>query len=230
MQAQRLARLMSIINDVRHNPVSNIDELCARFLISRRQFYKDRESLLALGYELHFSRKGSRLVLDRQPEAGIQVLLPDELMALILSVKEAVKADSLYQVLTASSGLEKISAALPPKFKKMFLPAIKQLVWEEALNISPAMFNEIARCIQERRRVVALPREEQPPLMLDPEGLALSRGSLCLISPSLPPDHPDVILLPGPGAAVHGLLLARVRKIVPTPFFSPRDFNLRPPA
>jgi hypothetical protein len=225
MQIQRLARLMSIIGDIRHNPASGIDGLCARFLISRRQFYKDRDSLLALGYEFHFSRKNNRLMLDTQPETGEHGPAPDELMALLLSVKASLQSDELCQVLAACSGLEKITASLPGKLKKIFLPAIRQVLWEEGLKISPAMFNELMLCIQEQRRIIALFPDDNPPLILDPESLVLREGVLCLKSPSLPPGHPAGILLAGFTPPAYGLILARVRKIVPTPFFSPKDFS-----
>jgi predicted DNA-binding transcriptional regulator YafY len=223
MQIQRLSRLMSIISDIRRNHASNMDDLCSRFSISRRQFYNDRNALSALGYEFHFSRKRGRLVLDAQPENGEWPcrLSPDELMSLILAVKAAIQADSLTQILTAIAGLEKITAALPPRFKKFFAPAIKQLLWDDGLKISAAMLDELMTCIQEGRRIVALMFDEQQPLILDPKGLALYQGTLCLCTPSLPPDHPAGILLPDLTPPSRGLALARVRKIVPTPFFSP---------
>ncbi|MDR1397897.1 MAG: hypothetical protein LBJ14_09245 [Desulfarculales bacterium] len=227
MQIQRLSRLMSIIGDIRHNHASNMDELCARFSISRRQFYKDRDDLLALGYRFHFSRKHGRLVLDAGPEDNDWpcLLSPDELMALIMAGQAAIQTDDLTQVLTAVAGLEKISSALPPRFQKLFAPAIKQLLWEEGLKINAAVLDELMTCIQEGRRIVALLHDEEQPLMLDPKGLALCRGALCLCSSSLPPGHPAGIILPGLTPPVYGLVLARVRKIVPTPFFSPRELK-----
>jgi predicted DNA-binding transcriptional regulator YafY len=226
MRTRRLARLMSIINDIRYNPASDIDQLCARFLISRRQFYKDRDSLAALGYEFHFSRKRGRLVLDSQPRTEEHSLPPDELMALFLSIKDSLQKDNLYQALAAGSGAEKMAAALPPPLKRIFLPALKQVLWEDGLKISPEMFTEIMLCIQEQRRIVALFSDERPPLLLDPAGLVLQQGVLCLRTPSLPPDYPDGILLAGFTPPAGGLVLARVRKIVPTPFFSPRGFDV----
>ena len=219
MQVQRLVRLMNIISDMKHNPRSNPDALCARFAISRRQFYKDRDTLEAMGFNFHFSRRRNRLVLDREPIIGSFKL--DELMALMLAGQSLIFKDDLNQVLTAFAGIRRMLDSLPAQEKKYFSNAFDQLLLEEGLGCSQAMLDEISACLLEERRIVVLLKKEEAPLMLDPRELALFKGTLYLISGNLDSNHPASSHITTGQTYKNVLNLRLVRKIVPTPFFSP---------
>lgn len=220
MQLQRLNRLMSIISDIRHNPRSTPDELCARFAISRRQFYKDRDTLETLGYVFHFSRSQNRLLMDSQPQPAW-----DGLFSLCLAVQALLLKDDLNAVLRGLQTMRELLAGLAvARPQKLLAQALEQLIWEQGLGCGQAVLDELLKCISEGRRVVILLKEHDQHFLLDPQQVALFQGVAYLVSSMLPAAHQLACLLPVEGAQASqmklGLALRHIRKVVPTPFYA----------
>ncbi len=229
MQLTRLIRLMSIISDIKLNPKSNPDSLCARFAISHRQFYKDRDTLMELGFRFHFSRRRARLILDEEPGGAFKL---EGFVALMLAVQRAAQEDDLNLVLSGMNALKGLLPLLPPPNIKAMTAALNQAVLHNTLKCPQQVLDEAFACIQDGRRVVVLLKKLEPQLMLDLEELILREGVLYLVSPTMPVDHPLATLLAFQDDHTKlfsrlrlGLAVEHIRKIVPTPFFSQRAFS-----
>ena len=227
MQPERFIRLMSIISDVKYNPHSNPDELCARFNISHRQFYKDRDSLMQMGYEFRFSRRRQRLLLEKEPEGNIT---PDGFTALLLSTQSALSNNNnLSLFLNRLASLRFLLQLLPASLQKVLGNAINQLLFHDGIKCGPIMLDALITCITEGRRMIALLKNMEAQIMLDPQKLILQNGVLYVISDTLPMSHPFTTLLPTCenyesmcSSLSLGLAVEHIRKVLPTPFFAPR--------
>jgi hypothetical protein len=218
MQIQRLKRLMNIISDIKHNPASNPDRLCACFAISRRQFYKDRDLLAAMGFVFHFSRKQNRLLLDKEPAEGAL----DGIFALLEAARSLINQDNLFAVMAAWEALQGLLAPLPPRINKIFQQGLQTLLLEEGLGCSLEIFNQLQAGLQHGRRIMVLLKGEASPLMLAPRELTLEQGVLYLLSDTLNASHPLAVMLKD--REYPALAVRHIRKAAATPFFAPQSF------
>jgi predicted DNA-binding transcriptional regulator YafY len=214
MQIQRLKRLMNIISDIKHNPASNPDCLCACFAISRRQFYKDRDLLAAMGFGFHFSRKQNRLLLDKEPAETA----PDGIFALLEAARSLINQDNLFAFMAAWETLQGLLALLPPRLNKIFQHGLQTLLLEEGLACSLENFNQLRASLRHGRRIVVLLKGETSPLMLAPRELTLEQGVLYLLSDTLSASHPLAVILKN--REYPALAARHIRKVAVTPFFA----------
>ena len=124
MNSRRLARLMDIICDIKAHPRRGPDEMCSRLGISRRQFYKDRDALLAMGFSFHYSRRQEGFVLDKELTYNVRGLSLAELFALVLAVRELTRLSDFSLAMGALAGLRTLVGQLPEELQPMFTDAV----------------------------------------------------------------------------------------------------------
>ena len=214
MNSRRLARLMGIVCDIKAHPRRNPVRMSDRLGVSRRQFYKDREALASLGFAFHFSRKDSGFVLDKELTFNIQGLSLADLFAMILAVRQLTRLSDFGLAMGALAGLKTMVEQLPDEVRLVFSKALDQIVVADGFGCRPEVLYALQPAVSEGRRVVLVIENgeaEEERLNADPKRLLLKDGSLYLEAAGLQADGETL------------LALSRVRKVIPTPFYSPQD-------
>ncbi|KIX11815.1 helix-turn-helix transcriptional regulator [Dethiosulfatarculus sandiegensis] len=213
MNSRRLARLMRIICDIKAYPRRTPEEMCKRLDVSRRQFYKDRDTLAEMGFSFHYSRSGEGFVLDKELTFSAKGLSLTDLFSLILAVRELTRMNDFSLALGAINGLRNLVEELPGELRELFSEALDQLVVADGFSCIPEIMYTLQDAIKQGRRVAVEIKGANPSnsLTVDPKRLFLRDGTLFLEAGGL-------------GSGKTGLLaLSRIIKAVPTPFFSSPD-------
>jgi predicted DNA-binding transcriptional regulator YafY len=212
MNSRRLARLMDIICDIKAHPRRSPEEMCARLQISRRQFYKDRDTLLAMGFGFHYSRGRGGFVLDKELTFNVQGMSLAELFALILAVRELTRLSDYSLAMGALAGLRTLVRQLPPGVRPWFNQAVDGVVVADGFGCDAHGRAGLEEAIREEWRVVLVLEQGQGErrMSVAPRELYLREGSLFLEASG------DEL---GEGGLV---ALSRVRRVISTPIFTSR--------
>lgn len=213
MNSRRLARLMGIVCDIKAHPRRNPVRMSHRLGVSRRQFYKDREALAKLGFAFHFSRKNSGFVLDKELTFNIKGLSLADLFAMILAVRQLTRLSDFGLAMGALAGLRTMVEQLPDEVQTVFTKALDQLVVADGFGCRPEVLYALQPAVSEGRRVVLVMGKEdaEERVSADPKRLFLKEGALYLESAGTQAHESNL------------MALSRVRKVIPTPFYSPQD-------
>ena len=212
MNSRRLARLMDIICDIKAHPRRNPDGMCDRLQISRRQFYKDRDALLAMGFGFHYSRGRGGFVLDKELTFNVNGLSLAELFALILAVRELTRLSDYSLAMGALTGLRTLVSQLPPKVRPWFTEAVDGVVVSDGFGCDPQVLSALEDAIAGEWRVVLVVDQGQGEerLNVEPRQIYLREGLLFLEAS-------------GDKLGEAGLVaLSRVRRVIATPIFKAR--------
>lgn len=212
MNSRRLARLMDIICDIKAHPRRNPDEMCDRLQISRRQFYKDRDALLAMGFGFHFSRSRGGFVLDKELTFNVNGLSLAELFALILAVRELTRLSDYSLAMGALTGLRTLVGQLPPTVRPWFAEAVDGVVVSDGFGCDPQVLGALEDAIAGEWQVVLLVDQGQGEerMTVEPRQIYLREGLLFLEAS-------------GDKLGESGLVaLSRVRRVIATPIFKAR--------
>ena len=196
---------MHIITDIKNNPRSNPDDLCARFGISRRQFYKDRDDLLELGFDFHFSRRLGKLVLDKQFNILQNKLGLEEIFTLIEGINALALQDNLYSVLGGLTALRNLLPLLPIKYELFFREITENMIMKQTLGCSTEMLDKLQPTIQSGYRLALEMHNQGNAILADPQELTLNNGQLELICSNLP----------------DRIIVRQIANFQQTPFYSP---------
>ncbi len=210
MNSRRLARLMSLICDIRAHSRRTPQELCQRFGISRRQLYKDRDTLAEMGFGFHFSRRRGGFLLDKEPMYSVSGLSLADLFALILAVRELTRRSDFGLALGALEGLRTVVGQLPAEIAPAFLDALDQVVVADGFGCDPEVFADMLAALRDRQRVVLWLEGAgaQSRVTVDPRRLLLRQGGLFVEAMGLDEGKSGL------------LALSRVRRVMPLPLFS----------
>ncbi|KMY66383.1 hypothetical protein AAU61_18245 [Desulfocarbo indianensis] len=222
MNSRRLARLMGIICEIKAHPRRDPEEMCRRLGISRRQFYKDRETLGQMGFAFHFSRRQPGFVLDKELTFNVSGLSLADLFALVLAVRELTQLSDFALAMGALTGLRNLVDGLPEPVKTTFSQALDQVVVADGFNCRPEVLFGLQPAIAEHRRVLLemekpvskggeAEREEGQELAVDPKRLFLREGVLYLEAAGLESGGTSLVAL------------SRVKRVFATPFYSPEQ-------
>ena len=211
MNSRRLARLMEIICQIKAHPRRDPDDMCRRLQVSRRQFYKDRETLEEMGFSFHFVRKEGGFVLDKELTFQASGMSLADLFALMLGARALAQGDDLALALAGVSGVRSLVDQLPDSVRSLFQEALDKVVVGEGMSCRPAVLEVLPQAIEEQRQVVLVMAEGggEDRVTVDPRRLLLRQGVLYLEAGGLQKD----------GLAL--VALSRVNRVILTPFFSP---------
>ena len=213
MNSSRLARLMEIICDIKAHPRRSPDEMCARLRISRRQFYKDRDTLLAMGFGFHYSRGRGGFILDKELTFNVQGMSLAELFALILAVRELTRLSDYSLAMGAVAGLRTLVRQLPPAVRPWFDEAVDGVVVADGFGCDPTVLAALEEAIQGEWQVVLVLEggQGEKRLSVSPRELYLREGSLFLEAS-------------GDELGDSGLVaLSRVSRVISAPLFTARQ-------
>lgn len=211
MNSRRLARLMGIICEIKAHPRRSPEEMCQRFKISRRQFYKDREELEQLGFKFHYSRRSSGFLLDKELTFPVGGMSLADLFALVLAVRELTRLSDFSLAMGALTGLNNLVQQLPEQLRSVFGHTVDQVVVADGFGCEPEVLYTLMQALQVGRRVaLEMTNAQEQGVMVDPKRLLLSEGALFLEAEGLEPGGPGLVAL------------SRVRKVILTPFYSPQ--------
>jgi predicted DNA-binding transcriptional regulator YafY len=214
MNSRRLARLMGIICEIKAHPRRDPDEMCRRLGISRRQFYKDRDTLGEMGFAFHYSRRRGGFVLDKELTFGVGGMSLADLFALILAVRELTQLSDFALAMGALAGLRRLVEGLPEQLQPTFAQALDRLVVADGFHCRPQVLYELTPAIAERRRVVLEMEgggQEPERMNVDPKRLLLRQGTLFLEAAGLEGGQSGLVAL------------GRVARVIATPFYSPEE-------
>ncbi|MCB2228477.1 MAG: hypothetical protein KQH53_17485 [Desulfarculaceae bacterium] len=212
MNSRRLARLMDIICDIKAHPRRSPDEMCARLQISRRQFYKDRDTLLAMGFGFHYSRGRGGFVLDKETTFNVQGMSLAELFALILAVRELTRLSDFSLAMGAVAGLRTLVRQLPDGVRDWFDEAVDGVVVADGFGCDSEVLTALEEAIRGEWQVVLVLEQGhgEKRLTVAPRQLYLREGTLFLEAS-------------GDELGESGLVsLSRVRRVISTPIFTAR--------
>lgn len=222
MNSRRLARLMGIICEIKAHPRRDPDEMCRRLGISRRQFYKDRETLAEMGFAFHFSRRLPGFVLDKELTFNVTGMSLADLFALVLAVRELTQLSDFALAMGALTGLKNLVQGLPEPIRHTFSEALDKVVVADGFNCRPEVLFALQPAIAEHRRVVlelispvkrnkGANQAEGQNLAVDPKRLFLKEGILFLEAAGIESGGTNLVAL------------SRVRRVIATPFYSLED-------
>lgn len=209
MNSRRLARLMSIICEIKAHPSRTPDEMCAHFNISRRQFYKDREELEGMGFRFHFARGKPGFILDKETYFQVGSMGLADLFAMILAVKELTRLNDFGLAMGALAGLRHLVRQLPDPWREEFAETLEELVVADGFGCRPEVLSELEAAVNDRRRVVLVLDTGHIPdkITVNPKRLILRDGVLFLEAEGLDPGITGLV-------AMH-----RVSKVISMPLF-----------
>ena len=211
MNSRRLARLMGIICDIKAHPRRSPDEMCERLGVSRRQFYKDRDTLDELGFGFHYSRQKNGFILDREITFNVSGQSLADLFALILAVRQLTQLDDFALAMGALDGLRNMVGHLPGELSREFQNVLDQVVVADGFGCSPRVLAELRQALREGfRTVLVLDGSGSVEERLDvlPRRMFLKDSSLFLEVRGLE------------GESLSAVALSRVKKVITTPLFT----------
>ncbi len=220
MKSRRLARLMDIICDIKAHPRRSPDDMCRRLQISRRQFYKDRDALLDMGFGFHFSRRRGGFVLDKELTFSVSGLSLADLFALILAVRELTRLSDFSLAMGALAGLRTLVGQLPESVKPVFEDAVDGVVVADGFGCDPGVLYTLEESIAKRHQVVLFMDigTGNQQLSVAPKRLFLREGTLFLEAK-------------GDALGEDGLVaLSRIDKVISMPMFKNKDADINTPA
>lgn len=199
MNSRRLARLMEIICIIKAHPRRDPDEMCARLEISRRQFYKDRDTLAGLGFNFHYSRKLAGFVLDKELVFNAGPMSIADLYAMIEAVTRLNGPEDFPLALAALKGLQNMAAQLPEEMKPLFDSAIQLFIFEEQFKCLPEVMEALLRAAGEKHRVMVFEPGQQDGGQTEmiPLKLFFKNDSLHVLGNGIPDSGPITIDLAG---------------------------------
>ncbi len=211
MNSRRLARLMGIICEIKSHPRHTPEEMCRRFNISRRQFYKDREDLARLGFSFHYDRGRGGFVLSAEKVRLVGGMSMADFFALILAVKGLAAGSDFGLAYAGLRGLRNLAPQLPGERAAEFSQALEMLVIQDGFGCRPDIFQSLMDAVSQGQRSVLLidGAGEDQSLTVDPRRLVLHKGALYLEADGLQPSGPGLVAA------------SRIRKVIPMPLYSP---------
>lgn len=210
MNSRRLARLMGIICEIKSHPRHTPEEMCRRFNISRRQFYKDREDLAHLGFSFHYDRGREGFVLSAEKSRLKGGMSMADFFAMILAVKGLAEGSDFGLAYAGLQALRNLLPQLPGDRAAEFGQALEQLVIEDGFGCRPEIFKSLMDAVDQGQRSVLVidGASEDQSLTVDPRRLVLHNGALYLEADGLEPDATGLVAA------------SRVHKVIPMPLYS----------
>lgn len=210
MNSRRLARLMGIICEIKSHPRRSPEEMCRRFDISRRQFYKDREDLARLGFDFSYDRGREGFVLSAEKARLANGMSMADLFALLMAVRGLIAGDDFSLANAGLEGLRNLVAQLPGPRAGEFEQALEQLVVIDGFGCDAALYQDLMEVVRQGQRIVLMVQgaAEERSHTVDPRRLLLNGGVLYLEADGLDGGGPGLVAV------------SRIRKVIPMPLYS----------
>ena len=151
-EGARTMRLIRIMQEIRSNPAQSLETMLATFGIGRSQFYKDRDSLAAIGFKFEYrTGSGFRIVEDRMTPLT-DFSLSDRVTLLFALEHLSACGDGLIAAKAVEVG-RKLVGGLESPFREQLLEIFDNEVTEKAYGIRPEVYTALTQAVAESRRI-----------------------------------------------------------------------------
>ena len=180
MQTHRIKRLMHLVCEVKHGPKIGPGRLAKCLGVSRRQYFKDRDKLLELGFGLDYSRKGSGVELTGQARCAATGLAYSQAWALMEGAAALARMRDTALALEALDAATALIDSMEAKAREPLSAALNELVCREAFGARPEVLAVVREALAGGTRLVlTMAGPDAMRVNLMPKRLVLKDG-LCL--------------------------------------------------
>ncbi|ETR70261.1 MAG: hypothetical protein OMM_08941 [Candidatus Magnetoglobus multicellularis str. Araruama] len=115
---QRIKRLIQIVQEIKTNPNQTPENIFTKFSISKAQFYKDKKTLMDIGFDFIYNRKTNRFEIICDTYIPVNDLSISERLSLIFSMRQLSASGDYLLTVDALNAARKLAADLPEQDKK----------------------------------------------------------------------------------------------------------------
>lgn len=139
----RMARLITLMAEIRSNPRQTPDKLRKRLEVSRSQFFEDRKTLNKIGFVFDYDRTQSRYVIKNDPFLQITDLTAVEVLSLVMAVRQISAAGDHTLAFDAVRAVRKIIGNSEKRVRELLEYALDDTVLKERFKVDSGIIDEL---------------------------------------------------------------------------------------
>lgn len=148
----RILRLLQLIQIIRNDPSQSLKKILETFGISRSQFYKDKETLAALGFCFEY-RKGSGFRITEDRLIPLTDLTLSDRVTLLFALEElSASGDGMLAAKAIEVG-RKLVGGLENPFCEQLQECFDSEVTHKTYGVKPVVFTALTEAIKDHRRI-----------------------------------------------------------------------------
>ncbi len=147
----RLQRLLAMMRELDLHTFRSRREICETFGISKTQFYKDRETLAALGFRFAFDRERGGYVVLQRPRIPVFQLDLGEFFALAMSLRQISAQGEDTAGVDTLRILRKIAEQAPLEMQGVLRSSLDEIVLRGGFGCEPGVIASLYRAMKEDR-------------------------------------------------------------------------------
>jgi predicted DNA-binding transcriptional regulator YafY len=176
---KKISRLLKLVIEVKTDPYQKPELLRDKLGIGKTQFYKDKKTLAAVGFEFDFNRRKNRWEIGQDVMLPVENLNLSEQLALVMALRQLSAAGDHILAYHGLEAARKLSLNLPiPHREHLF----DDMVIREGFGCQPKILQRLEKAITDNWRVTLTyrrPFQNKPSLEeLDPYHLFFKRRAL----------------------------------------------------
>lgn len=150
---QRMKRLIQIVQEIKTNPNQTPENIYSKFSISRAQFYKDKKTLMEIGFDFTYNRKTNRFEIVCDTYIPVNDLSISERLSLIFSMRQLSASGDYLLTVDALNAARKLAADLPGPLRENTIMLFDELVLKEGFGCKQNIMARLQQAIMEKRRI-----------------------------------------------------------------------------
>jgi len=151
-QYSRMVRLLSLIQEIRNDPLQKLSDLLGRMGISKSQFYKDRQTLAEFGFVFDYRKVGGFKILEDRIAPVSHLTLSDR-MVLMFALQHLSCVGEGHLVAKAIEVGRKLAGGLDEPFRTQITEIFNSVVVEKAYGCVPEIVEGLEKAISESQRI-----------------------------------------------------------------------------
>ncbi len=176
---KKISRLLRLVLDIKTDPHQRPDALRTKLGIGKTQFYKDKKTLAAIGFEFDFNRRKNRWEVGRDATLPVENLTLSEQLSLVMALRQLSASGDHLLSFHGLNAARKLSLSLPfPLRERLF----DDMVIKEGFGCQREILDRLEKAITDNWRVTLTyqrPGQDKPGLEeLDPYHLFFKRRAL----------------------------------------------------
>ena len=176
---KKIARLLKLVLEIKTDPHQRPDALREKFGIGKTQFYKDKKTLAAIGFEFDFNRRKNRWEVGRDATLPVENLTLSEQLSLVMALRQLSASGDHLLSFHGLNAARKLSLGLPfPLRERLF----DDMVLKEGFGCRRDILERLEKAISDNWRITLAyrrPGQDKPSLEeIDPYHLFFKRRAL----------------------------------------------------
>ena len=162
----RLKRILGILSAVQTDVVGDIDDLAARFGVTRRTIFRDFSILSEAGAPCMYEKEGKRYVLPEPTLHSLERLTHAEAFNLLLMFRIAVGHPTIADKKTATGAIQKVKQLVPSDICTDIDALLGCLTFRHPLeaSVDPKLFDRLFVAVTHRHQIlVRIDNDERQP-------------------------------------------------------------------